>query len=139
MPELAGQVDPTTLKPMTAAATSQSFDEQMRKITLGFDREAAKEQFADEIEERVQAEREAKMEVARITAPITRAGYLVAIIVALLLFWFMAHFVFQDNPVATGALLVFTVLFFLYILKQTLEKKGARYIGETGGVALGVV
>ena len=30
-------------------------------------------------------------------------------------------------------------LVFLMMLKKTLEKKGARYIADTGGVALGVV
>ena len=46
---------------------------------------------------------------------------------------------FNGNPIATGALIVFTALFFLFMLKKTLEKKGARYIAGTGGVALGVV
>ena len=112
---------------------------ELYDMTRQLEKEAALEQLNDVVEREMEVRRQAKEELRQITAPTARAGYLVAGIVGLLLFWFLTTFVFQRNKIATGALLVFTAFFFLMMLKKTLDKKGARYIAETGGVAMGVV
>ena len=91
------------------------------------------------LENEVEMERDMKARIQNITAPTTRAGYLVVAIIGLLLFWFLSRVVFAGSRVATGLLIAGTALFFLYMLKTTLETKGARYIASTSGVALGVV
>jgi len=112
---------------------------ELHEMTRQMEKEAAIEQLSDVVDRQMEVQREAKSDLKQITAPTARAGYLVAGIVGLLLFWFMTTVVFVGNKIATGVLIVVTALFFLMMLKQTLEKKGARYIAETGGVALGVV
>ena len=108
-------------------------------MTRQMEKEAALEQLADVVDRQMEVQREAKADLKQITAPTARAGYLMAGIVGLLLFWFLTTVVFAGNKIATGVLIVVTALFFLMVLKKTLEKKGARYIADTGGVALGVV
>lgn len=112
---------------------------ELHEMTRQMEKEAAMEQLSDVVDRQMEVQREAKADLKRITAPTARAGYLVAVIVGLLLFWFLTAIVFQGNKIATGVLIVVTALFFLMMLKKTLEKKGARYIAETGGVALGAV
>ena len=112
---------------------------ELHEMTRQMEKEAAMEQLTDVVDRQMEVQREAKADLKQITAPTARAGYLVAGIVGLLLFWFLTTVVFAGNKIATGVLIVVTALFFLMMLKKTLEKKGARYIADTGGVALGVV
>ena len=97
--------------------------------------ELIQDQFDRQHEERAEAERQ----LNSIRAPISRAGYLVVGTVGLLVFWFLSTVVFNRNKMAIGIMLTITALFFLMMLKSAIEKKGARYIAQTGGVALGVM
>ena len=139
MPDLApGIPDPSSLGAGSALDINKTTSE-LHEMTRQMERETALEQLADVVDRQMEVDRQNKADLKRITAPTARAGYLVAGIVGLLLFWFLTSFVFQGNRIATGVLVVATAFFFLVMLKNTLEKKGARYIAETGGVALGVV
>lgn len=111
---------------------------QMYDMTRQLEKETAMEQLSDVVEQEMEIRREAKRDIASITAPTARAGYLVAGIVGLLLFWFLTTVVFNGNKIATGGLIIATAMFFLVMLKKTIEKKGARYIAGTGGIALGI-
>lgn len=102
-------------------------------------REEMMEQLKEAMEEQAEVERSGKAEMRRIAAPTARAGYLVAGIIGLFVFWFVATYVFNGNKIAIGVLIIATALFFLAMLKHTLDKKGSRYIAETGGAALGLV
>lgn len=114
-------------------------NDELNEMQRQLEKEAAMEHLSDVVAQQMEIKREAKRDLANITAPTARAGYLVAGIVGLLLFWFLTTVVFNGNRVATGVLIVATAMFFLVMLKRTLEKKGARYIAGTGGVAFGVV
>tara|TARA_Y100001958_G_scaffold152073_1_gene137803 strand:+ start:359 stop:793 length:435 start_codon:yes stop_codon:yes gene_type:complete len=102
------------------------------------DKEAAIQQIQDIVEENEKIARESRREVAQITAPTSRAGYLVAFICGLLLFMFISTYVFAGNRLLIGAMTAVIALFFIVAMKNTLEKKGARYLAETTGVAMGV-
>ena len=110
---------------------------ELYEFSRQLEKERQIEQLTDSLEQQTEVDREMKADLRRIEAPTVRAGYLVACIVGLLLFWFLTTVVFQGNRVATGMLIFATALFFLVMLKRTLEKRGARYIGETGGMAFG--
>ena len=98
----------------------------------------AREEYMEKLEEEFEQRRDLASEIRSIEAPTARAGYLVACIVGLLLFWFLTTIVFQGNRLATGLLIIATAIFFLTMLKRTLDKRGARYIAETGGAAFGL-
>lgn len=116
-----------------------SANKDLLDMSRQLEREAAIEQIKDIAEQSAEMERAARREQTAITAPTSRAGYLVALIVGLLLFWFISVYVFAGNRLLTGGLIAFSALFFLMVLKNTLEKKGARYVAGTVGVAAGVV
>lgn len=145
MPELAPAVgQPPLPSDMSSLGAGSELDinrttNDLHEMTRQMEKEAAMEQLMDVVDRQMEVQREAKADLQSITAPTARAGYLVAGIVGLLLFWFLTTVVFEGNKIATGVLIVATALFFLMMLKKTLEKKGARYIAATGGAALGVV
>ena len=110
--------------------------DDMQGISRSIEREAEIDQLNDVLDAHIDLEREKNASLARITAPTSRAGYLVAGIVGLLLFWFITRYVFAGNRVMTGVLIIFTAIFFLLELRRTLEKKGARYIAASATIGL---
>lgn len=124
-----------TLAPSPASASSASANAAMladvTSLTKELEREALLEQMTDILEQSSEIEREARREHSRIAAPTARAGYLVAIVLALLVFFFITQYVFAGNKVLTGALIVATALFFLLSLRTALERRGAGTIGST--------
>ena len=111
----------------------------MRNVAREIEKEAALEAVTDAIEVGIQTEREGRAEQIAITAPTSRAGYVVALVCGLLLFYFISTYVFAGNKFLIGGLIVCTAIFFILVIRSTLEKKGARYIGSTGGAVLGVL
>ena len=127
--------------PASGGAPDYSFDVEQSVLDIEHSvmKDAAIERINTVLERENEVRRETRADIARITAPTARAGYLVAGIVGLLLFWFLTTVVFNGNKIATGVLIFATAFFFLGMLKKTLESKGARYIADTGGVAMGIV
>lgn len=139
--ELAPRVDTggTSTTPSSVHPEIDSLNGELLAMSEQFEREMQMERLGELLENEMEMKRQAQADIARITAPASRAGYLVAGIVGLLVFWFLTTIVFDGNSLAKGILIVCTALYFLVLLKSTLEKKGARYIAGTGGVALGVM
>lgn len=133
---LAAPAATSAVAPLSAGAYGIS--DSMLSLSQDIDKSHQIEAMTDAIEEGIELQREGRREQARIVAPTSRAGYLVALICGLLLFWFMSVYVFAGNKVMIGILIAIIAIATLMSLRTMIEKKGARYVAATHGVVMGL-
>ena len=102
------------------------------------EREALLEQMEDIFEQSEEVARQRLYKHRQLGAPMHRAGYVVAIVLALIVFFFITQVVFAGNKMLTGALIVLTALFFLFALRKMILKRGAGAIGSTAQIITGL-
>lgn len=131
--------------PLAAALAAPDVEAELARttkdlldISRGMEREAAIDQVTDIVDQGIELQRETRAEQAAITAPISRAGYLVALVCGILIFWFISVYVFAGNRMLTGGLVVIGAIFFLASLRTVLDKKGAAYIARSHGQLFGL-